>query len=103
MKKYAIIENDIVVNLIECNFDFIQTNNLDAIPETKETGIAYVGANFIEGKFVLPNEIIEANKGGFDLEIRQQIDAEIVAKQNERQAIADRLGLTADELKVLLG
>jgi hypothetical protein len=29
--------------------------------------------------------------------------AEIEAKQSERQAIADRLGLTADELKLLLG
>jgi hypothetical protein len=29
--------------------------------------------------------------------------AESEAKQAERQAIADRLGLTADELKLLLG
>jgi predicted nucleic acid-binding Zn-ribbon protein len=29
--------------------------------------------------------------------------AEIQAKQAARQAIADRLGLTADELKLLLG
>jgi hypothetical protein len=31
------------------------------------------------------------------------IQAEIDAKKAERQAIADRLGLTADELKLLLG
>ena len=31
------------------------------------------------------------------------IDAEIKAKETARQAIADRLGLTADELQVLLG
>ena len=29
--------------------------------------------------------------------------AEIQAKETQRQAIADRLGLTADELKLLLG
>jgi len=32
-----------------------------------------------------------------------QIEAEATAKQAARQAIADRLGLTADELKLLLG
>jgi hypothetical protein len=31
------------------------------------------------------------------------IDAEVKAKLDQRQAIADRLGLTADELQVLLG
>jgi hypothetical protein len=31
------------------------------------------------------------------------IDLEVKAKVAQRQAIADRLGLTADELKVLLG
>jgi hypothetical protein len=31
----------------------------------------------------------------------KKVEAE--AKETERQAIADRLGLTADELKVLLG
>lgn len=31
------------------------------------------------------------------------IDAEAEAKAAQRQAIADRLGLTADELKLLLG
>jgi hypothetical protein len=33
----------------------------------------------------------------------EQIQAEAEAKETQRQAIADRLGLTADELKVLLG
>jgi hypothetical protein len=32
-----------------------------------------------------------------------KVQAEIEAKATARQAIADRLGLTADELKVLLG
>jgi hypothetical protein len=32
-----------------------------------------------------------------------QKDAAKAAKEAERQAIADRLGLTADELKLLLG
>jgi hypothetical protein len=31
------------------------------------------------------------------------IDAELAEKKAARQAIADRLGLTADELKLLLG
>lgn len=36
-------------------------------------------------------------------EVDQIAKAEIAAKQAERQAILDRLGLTADEAKLLLG
>lgn len=32
-----------------------------------------------------------------------QLNAEAEAKETARQAVADRLGLTADELKLLLG
>jgi len=32
-----------------------------------------------------------------------ELEAEAAAKQSAKQAIADRLGLTADELKLLLG
>lgn len=35
--------------------------------------------------------------------LREKIEAELAAKETERQAIADRLGLTLDELKLLLG
>jgi hypothetical protein len=31
------------------------------------------------------------------------IEAELAEKEAERQAVLDRLGLTADELKILLG
>ena len=38
----------------------------------------------------------------FEKEVVKQ-QAEVQAKATARQAIADRIGLTADELKVLLG
>lgn len=44
-------------------------------------------------------EIDEANF----LAAKAIADVEIAAKQAERQAILDRLGLTADEAKLLLG
>lgn len=31
------------------------------------------------------------------------VDAEVLAKENAKQAILDRIGLTADELKTILG
>lgn len=38
-----------------------------------------------------------------DQKQQAQIQLEIEAKESARQAIADRLGLTVDELQVLLG
>lgn len=38
-----------------------------------------------------------------NLKSDEQAEAEIAAKQAERQAILDRLGLSADELKLILG
>jgi hypothetical protein len=38
-----------------------------------------------------------------NLLIEEKYNAQIKAKELQRQAIADRLGLTADELKVLFG
>jgi len=45
----------------------------------------------------------EFSKYQADKELENQRKAEIQAKAAERQAIADRLGLTADDLKILLG
>jgi hypothetical protein len=54
--------------------------------------------------------IIERDETAAEKKIRETIakeiatrEAEAEAKATARQAIADRLGLTADELKVLLG
>ena len=44
----------------------------------------------------------EKNKKAEAIEIAAQL-AEVKAKATARQAIADRLGLTADELAILLG
>lgn len=45
-------------------------------------------------------EIAQMAKDKADAEARQ---AEVEAKEAQRQAIADRLGLTLDEVKLLLG
>ncbi len=45
----------------------------------------------------------KAKLDGLWNEVQSEIDAELEAKINQRQAILDRLGLTADEAKLLLG
>jgi hypothetical protein len=59
---------------------------------------------------VSTNEVIDREMTVAEFKIYQTEEAERLAKQAEaeakataRQAIADRLGLTADELKLLLG
>jgi hypothetical protein len=54
--------------------------------------------------------IVERDETTAEKKIREKRESEIAARQAEleaktaaRQAIADRLGLTADELQVLLG
>lgn len=54
--------------------------------------------------------IIEREQTSAEIKEKQKAEKEIAtliaqaeAKETERQAIADRLGLTADELAVLLG
>lgn len=56
------------------------------------------------------NEIIEREMTKQEFEsynkTKKSVEAEVIqaeAKASQRQAIADRLGLTADELKLLLG
>ena len=45
----------------------------------------------------------KAKLDGLWNEVKNEIDAELAAKIIQRQAILDRLGLTADEAKLLLG
>ena len=54
--------------------------------------------------------IIERDETAAEKKIRETLQKQLAAEQKEletksvqRQAIADRLGLTADELKLLLG
>ena len=58
----------------------------------------------LKKKLILPAEGVELT----DADLKAAIDAHVAidenaAKEAQRQAIADRLGLTADELAVLLG
>ena len=50
-------------------------------------------------------ELVKAEKDQqkIDEVVSAKIEAEIEAKATAKQLIADRLGLTADELKLLLG
>jgi len=60
----------------------------------------------IRGKFAAINDVYDADKDVF-VELVKPIDkkaeAEIKTKAAARQAILDRLGLTADEAQLLLG
>ena len=57
-------------------------------------------------EFIKPKNTIHPTEAEVDA-VLKSIDAELVSEQKTkataRQAIADRLGLTADELQVLLG
>lgn len=56
MAKYAIIENEIVINIIEADEDFINENNLEAILENDKTGVAHIGGKY-DGKKFLEREL----------------------------------------------
>jgi hypothetical protein len=59
----------------------------------------------LESNEVIDREmtVTEFNQHKANLELDAERKAENEAKEATRQAIADRLGLTADELKLLLG
>ncbi len=59
----------------------------------------------IDGELVIDREMNddEFDKYQADQAAQQVLQAEAEAKATARQAIADRLGLTADELQILLG
>jgi hypothetical protein len=58
-------------------------------------------------KVILPADGVEIDLDELELAIKNHkaisVRDEIAAKEAQRQAIAERLGLTADELQVLLG
>jgi hypothetical protein len=95
------VENVIVVNsLSKDELKSWTTDSLDAIPVT--TGLVYVHGLYDGENFNPPtNEyLIEI---GLISEENQNLALEAEAKAVARQAILDRLGLTADEAKLLLG
>ena len=59
--KYAIIENDLVVNIIEAETNFIEAHNLNAVAYTDEAsiGATYKDGIFTPTAFVLVEEVTE--------------------------------------------
>jgi hypothetical protein len=53
--RYAIIENDKVVNIIEAEPEFIEAHNLNAVAYTDE---ASIGAIYKDGIFTPTNSVI---------------------------------------------
>ena len=100
MAKHVILENNVVVNIIEANDDFIKNENLQTIIENETTGIAKIGAKFANGKFD-DSEI--ADNSGVELSRlkQEETNAQIQANLTKQQAIAERLGLTAEEAALL--
>ena len=105
MSKYAIIENGIIVNVIEADEDFIESQNLTATVETDLTGEAKVGGKLVAGKFTNPEysaEQIAADKAAKKLaddkmaELQKAADAKASAL-----AKLAALGLSADEIAAL--
>lgn len=63
--KYAIIENNKVVNIIKCDQKFIKENNIEAIEISNQN--CSIGFDFINGKFVNPNPEIKEQKTYIEL------------------------------------
>ena len=53
--RYAIIENDLVINIIVADEDFIEAHNLNAVAYTDE---ASIGAIYKDGIFTPTNSVI---------------------------------------------
>ena len=54
--RYAIIENDFVVNIIEADEDFI--SELSAHTIKVDDVICYIGSRYVNGEFILPEPLI---------------------------------------------
>ncbi len=101
MTKHVILENNVVINIIEADDDFIKNENLQTIIENKTTGIAKIGAKFENGKFD-DSEIVDNSGVQLSRLKEQETLAQIEANLAKRQAISERLGLTAEEAALLL-
>lgn len=67
MKKYAVVKNGKIVNLIEADEDFT-LDGFDLIEETEATGQAHISGTFKNGVFVMP--VYVPADSGADLEAR---------------------------------
>jgi hypothetical protein len=105
MSKYAIIENEIVVNIIEADEGFIESQNLSAILETDSTDEAKVGGKVVAGKFTNPEysaEQIAADEAikKLDKEKFAELERAVEAKASALAKLA-ALGLSAEEIATL--
>jgi hypothetical protein len=73
MAKYAIIENDVVINVIEADDKFIKDQKINGVKETEETGVAYIGGKFVDGVFN-PRELTAEEIAGME-KIRKRAEA----------------------------
>lgn len=101
MNKYALIDNGIVINVIEADETFIQNETLDAVLETNETGIAKIGAKFVNGKFD-DSDLFDDSGQQLAKEREAQADLEIQQKAEAVKGLALKLNITEEEAKLLL-
>jgi len=52
--RYAILENDQVVNIIEADAEFIETHDLNAVELDESIGIGWI---YVDGSFIAPASI----------------------------------------------
>ena len=75
-----------------------------AIASLRQTGWSLIGYDFED--LIYDEGIKPITKSELDAEIKvikSKLKAEAETKETQRQAILDRIGLTADEVKLLLG
>jgi len=61
MAKYAILENNKVINIIDAEESFIDGQNFQAVLETESTGIAYIHSIYENGVFLEPEREYPTN------------------------------------------
>lgn len=101
MNKYALIENDTVINVIEADEAFIQNHTLHAVLETNKTGIAKIGAKFVDGKFD-DADLFDDSGRQLAKEREAQAELEIQQKAEAVKALALKLNITEEEAKLLV-
>lgn len=101
MNKYAIIKNNQVINVIEADEAFIDEEGLDAILETEKTGIAKIGATYLNGIFDDANLFDDSGRQ-LSKQKEAEIDAIIQKRQETLKALAEKLNLTEEEAADLL-
>lgn len=80
--RIAIIENEIVVNVIEADEKFAKSLKAEYIIEDESTGLAFIGGDLKDGKFraPMPDNALEWNDSNWSWTLKPEITNETTSK-----------------------